>query len=292
MFDARTRTAVPLVTPFADGDVDHEALEALVDHLADGVDGFVPCGTTGEFTSLTAAEQRRVIETTVEVAPDGTPVVAGASATAVADVRERMAAAADAGADAAMLVAPYFITAGEPAGTLDFFGELLDDAPLPVYLYNIPQTVGTSLDPETVGRLADHERVVGLKDSSGDVTYVSNVLGATPADFQVFVGYDAALVPSVYLGATGGVNALAHLVPGALADAVTAIREGDHRRARQLHADRIEPLFEFCLDYGFAPAIKAGLEVEGVIPSGELRPPLTSPGESARERIGDALAAD
>ena len=249
------------------------------------MDALVPCGTTGEFASLTPAEQRAVIETTVEAAPADVPVVAGASATSMGEARERLAAAADAGADAALVLPPFYLTAPDPVGNRRFFERVAADSPLPIYLYNIPATVGGRVAPETVAAVADHESVVAIKDSSGDLAHVGEVLDRTPDGFQVYQGFDALLVPAVYTGATGGINALSHLIPEAMIDAVEAVREGDHDRARAIQRERIDPLFRFCAEYGFAPAIKVALAASGVIPSPAVRPPLVLPDEDAREEI-------
>ena len=126
---------------------------------------------------------------------------------------------------------------------------------------------------------------MGLKDSSGDLAHVDEVLARAPEEFQVFQGFDAGLVPATYMGAIGGINALSHLVPGATTGAVDAVRSGEHDRARTLQRERIDPLFRFCAEYGFAPATKVALAAEGVIPSAEVRPPLTLPDEEARAEV-------
>lgn len=286
MLPDATRMGCPLVTPFDGGTVDHHALAAVVEHVASGgVDALVPCGTTGEFSSLTPAEQRAVIETTVDAAPEDLPVVAGASATAVAEARDRIEAAADAGADAALLLPPYYLTATDPAGNERFLSAVAQDAPLPVYLYNIPDLVGATLAAETVADLAELDAVVGLKDSSGDLAHVDAVLEATPPGFQVFQGFDAGLVPATYMGAVGGINALSHLIPGAMTDAVDAVRAGEHDRARALQRERIDPLFRFCATLGFAVATKLALAALGVLDDPEVRPPLTLPDADRREEV-------
>lgn len=276
----------PLVTPFDGGAVDHDALAAVVDHVCSGgVDALVPCGTTGEFSSLTPTEQRDVIETTVAAAPGDVPVVAGTAATSVPEARARMATAADAGADAALLLPPYYLTATDPEGNRRFLAAVAEDAPLPIYLYNIPDLVGSTLAPETVAELADFDTVAGLKDSSGDIGHVDAVLAATPSDFQVFQGFDGGLVPATYMGAVGGINALSHLIPDAMTGAVDAVRAGEHDRARTLQRERIDPLFRFCATLGFAAATKLALASLGVLEDPEVRPPLTLPDAAARDEV-------
>ena len=162
----------PLVTPFDGDEVDAEALASLVETLADaGLDGFVPCGTTGEFTSLTHAERRTVVETVAEAADDGW-VLAGVADTTVAGVREGLEHAASVGADAALVTLPYYHGANAPRGEVRFLEAVAEDAPLPIYLYNLPAYVGREIPLKVVAAAADLEPVVGMKDSSDDLSYL------------------------------------------------------------------------------------------------------------------------
>ncbi|MFA9518326.1 dihydrodipicolinate synthase family protein [Halopenitus sp. H-Gu1] len=260
----------PLVTPF-DGDaIDEQALDDLIEHVQDGgIDAVFPCGTTGEFPSLTPAEQRRVIEFTVEAAD--VPVVAGAARTSIEETVEAIETAAAAGADAATIVPPYFISANAPEGNRRVFESVLDRASIPVLLYNIPQCTGGQIEPETVAAIADHDRALGLKDSSGDLEYFSAVLRQTPEEFLCLQGYDALLVASMRMGGDGGVNALSNAVPGVFRETVDSFAV---ERGRELQQEAIAPLFEACTDYGFAPATKSALVHRGVIPTDDVRPPL------------------
>jgi 4-hydroxy-tetrahydrodipicolinate synthase len=275
----------PTVTPFDDGSIDDAAVADLLAHLHEGgIDAVFPCGTTGEFPALTADEQRHVIETTVEHAE--VPVVAGAAATSVADTIAAIDRAADAGADAAAIVAPYFTTANAPAGNEQFFEAVLANASLPVLLYNIPQCTGQRIEPETVAAVADHERAIGIKDSSGDLEYFLSVLGRTPDEFLCLQGYDALLVPALRMGADGGINALSNVVPEVLRE---AFERADDERGRELQRDAVSPLFEACTTHDFAPATKTALREREVIPSDEVRPPLVGVDDAGTESIGDAL---
>lgn len=290
MLSNATRVLCPLVTPFSDGDVDHETLGTIVEHLADrGVDGFVPCGTTGEFGSLTQDERHAVVETTVEAAPSETPVVAGAAGTAVESVRERIADIADAGADAALTVSPYYVTPSEASANRAFFERVVADSPLPVYLYNIPSVVDDTITPETVAALADAEAVVGLKDTSGDLTHVTEVLERVPDEFEVLQGFDGQLVPGLYVGMDAGVNSLSHVIPEALTTAVEAVRAGDHDRARTVQRRVVGPLFRCGSEYGFAGTTKVMLAHEGLLDDPEVRPPLELPDPDEREEIVSTL---
>ncbi len=283
--DALRGITAPTVTPFDDGSIDESPLVDLLDHLeAGGIDAVFPCGTTGEFPSLTADEQRRVVEATVDHAD--VPVVAGAAATSVADTVAAIDRAAEAGADAAAIVAPYFTTANAPAGNRAFFEAVLDEAALPVLLYNIPQCTGQRIEPETVAAVADRDDVVGIKDSSGDLAYFLSVLRETPDEFLCLQGYDALLVPALRMGADGGVNALSNAVPEVLGE---AFDRADEERGRELQSDAISPLFEACTSHGFAPATKTALAERGVIDAAEVRPPLVAVDDAGTDAIGDAL---
>ncbi|EMA30255.1 dihydrodipicolinate synthase family protein [Haloarcula japonica] len=281
----------PLVTPFdADGDLDIAGLESLVRHVsAAGVDGIVPCGTTGEFETLSPQEYRTVVRAATETAPDDCRVMVGTAATDVATVHERMAFADDQGADSTLVVPPYYGGQASGAGNEAFFDTVLADAPLPVYLYNIPGAVGQELSVETVAALAQSDAVAGLKDSSGDLPYVTAVMNQTPEDFTVYQGHDGLFVPSLVLGGDGGVSALSHLLFGELARAGTAVASGDIEQARAVQRDVLSPLSEACAEYGFAPTVKALLADRGIIDHATVRPPRASLPSDAVESVTGML---
>lgn len=273
----------PLVTPFENGSIDESALGALIEHVEDGgVDALFPCGTTGEFPALTPAERLDVIERTVEHAD--VPVVAGAAATSVDETIDAVENAASIGADAAAIVAPYFTTANDPMGNRQFFEAVLDAVSIPTLLYNIPQCTGQRIEPETVEAVAAHERAIGIKDSSGDLAYFLSVMERTPEDFRCLQGYDAILVPSLRMGADGGINALSNVIPATFREVVD---DPGSDRARELQAEAIAPLFETCTTHDFAPATKTALVERGVLSSDDVRPPLIPVEDTAS--IGRAL---
>ena len=292
--DAFDGVHTPLVTPFDGDEVDREALGDLVDPVtAGGVDGLVPCGTTGEFASLSDAEYRAVVETTVERSGDA-PVMAGAADTRVGGVAEKIRTAADAGADAALVPLPYFHTANDPAGNAAFVEGVADAADLPVYLYNIPSCTGQEIQPAVVESAARHENVLGLKDTGGDFGYFLDLVRRTPAEFQLLQGFDAYLVPGMATGGTGGINAMSNVVPEAFAAAVDAVRSGDLETAVQIQLDDILPLFQLSAEHGFAPVTKAGVAARGVLPSAAVRPPLVELDDDVRadvERLVEQIAA-
>jgi len=288
----RPATIPALVTPFdTDEAVDHGALADLVTWtVEEGVDGVLPCGTTGEFASLTAEERAAVIETTVEAAGGRVPVIAGAAGTTVAAVHRHAAAAADAGADGVLVPPPYFHAANAPAGNETFFERVADGIELPVYLYNIPSCASGPLAVETVAALADHDAIHGIKDTGGDFSALERFVTRTSAEFRVLQGYDDHFVGAHAMGAAGGINALANVVPDGYRQLCDALAADDRETARHIQRQVLSPLFDVCLDHGFAPAVKAALVARGVLDTATLRPPLVEPDGAARERVADIVA--
>jgi 4-hydroxy-tetrahydrodipicolinate synthase len=289
----RGAVSPPIVTPFdADGGVDTDALASHVEALVDaGLDGMVPCGTTGEFASLTDEEHRAVVETTVDAVDGRVPVIAGAADTTVPGVLDRLRFADAVGADAGLVTLPYYHTSTDPSGQRAFFEAIADETPLPVVLYDIPSTVGEPIDASVVTAVADRESIVGLKDTTGDITALDATLRGTPESFTVFQGVDAQLYPSISLGVDGGIHALSQAIPEVFVALREAIRAGDDDRALALHRRGIAPLFARCGDHGFAPVAKVAAAHRGFIPDPRVRPPLTLPDEAAREAIADNVDA-
>ncbi len=287
----------PLVTPFTGPDadaVDHEALADVVTHAVDGgAVGLFPNGTTSECASLTAGERAAVVETTVANA-EGRPVLAGVGDTALPDVLGHAERAASAGADAAVVTPPYYQAESGEGGNRVFLERVADDSPLPVFLYDIPSCTGNPLSTETALALADHPNVVGYKDSSGDFTGFCRLLREAPPEFVMLQGFDSLFLPSIRMGATGGVHALSNVIPEAFAELtriVDGTADGDAdpaARATAVH-ETIGSLFDGCAEHGFAPATKAALQVRGVIEDPSVRPPLLEADPDAfREPIAHA----
>jgi 4-hydroxy-tetrahydrodipicolinate synthase len=290
--DAGTDVLCPLLTPFADGEIDNAALTSLVETLLDaGLDGLVPCGTTGEFASLTRAEYRQVIETTVDAADGRVPVVAGTASTSVSETLDRLETARKLGADSGLVTLPYFHTANAQRGGEQFLTTIARESPLPMYLYNIPSCTGSSISPDTVTSLAEEDSVYGLKDSSGDFNYFEQLLELTPADFELYQGFDSYLVPGVLLGATGGINALSNAIPEAFVAATDAVANGNLNRARRISTEHIVPLFQHCIEYGFAPGTKVAAATRGSIPNATVRPPLVEIEGDAYTSIEETVSA-
>jgi 4-hydroxy-tetrahydrodipicolinate synthase len=283
-------TLVPTVTPFSDGSVDAEAVADLSEFvLSNGADGLIPCGTTGEFASLSLDEYETVVSASVDAA-DGAPVLPGAGHTSVAGTLERIDIAADCGADAVLVVLPYFHGENGAGGNERFVRAVLAETELPLILYNIPSCVGQTIDADLIEAVADHPDLAGMKDTSSDLTHLLEIIRRTGEDFHLFQGWDSQLVPAVSMGATGGINAVTNYFPGMMAETIDAAAN-DLDRARDLQLDHIAPLFNASLEFGFAPTTKTILVERGVIDDDAVRPPLVELDDDQKAAVRDVLDA-
>ncbi len=270
------------MTPFDEGGaLDTDRLTDLVSWVeARGVDFLVPCGSTSEAPLLTPDERTRVVETVADAA--SVPVLAG---TGYAGYRRTLAAtedAASAGADAALVVTPYYFNHGQAAFET-YYRDLADESPLPVYLYHVPVFARASLSVDTVRRLADHGNVHGMKDSSGDITAFQRLRQATAdADFDLVTGVGSVYGPALDAGGDGGILALANIVPEA-ASSVYDRYDGDPDAARELSASLVELDQMVTAEYGI-PGLKAGMRDRGA-PAGYPRRPFSDASEGARETV-------
>lgn len=281
-------TGPPLVTPFdADGALDEAALRDLVGWVEDrGVDFLVPCGSNSEAELMTAEERARTIEVVAEEA--SVPVLAGTGSPGKRETLAATDAAADAGADAALVVTPFYY--GHDQATLEaYYREVADESPVPVYLYSVPVFTDVTLEPETVGRLADHPNVAGMKDSSGDIGAFQRTLGRTAdADFDLVVGAGGVLGQALAAGGTGGVLALANVAPEATTAIYEAHEAGDDECARELTAACVELNHAITAEYGI-PGLKYAMRRRGA-PAGHARSPHRPIDAEAKAALDDHLA--
>lgn len=240
-----------------DGGVDEAALRSYTRTLVDGgVHGLFPCGSIGEFSSLSAAGRRRVVRVVVdEAGSEPVPVLAGCGDTSVDAVHDHVENAVAAGADAAVVVTPYYLSTTQ-SGLRDFYTSVADAAAIPVVLYNIPALTGQRLAVETVASLATHDTVVGLKDTSGDLRYLRDVVAETPPEFAVLQGATELAVPSLDLGGDGMVAGPANVFPEVLASVYESYRAGDRDRAVRLMNECVNPLLSATDDLPTAAAVK------------------------------------
>ncbi len=274
-------TGVPLVTPFdADGNLLAEDLRAVVEWVEPHVDFLVPCGSTSEAPLLGADEQARVTQLVADATDR--PVLAGAGTAGYREAVRAIDRAADAGADAALVVTPYYY--GHDAASLaTYYREVADASPVPVYCYSVPKFTGVALDPETVAEVATHPNVAGIKDSSGDVERLVRHARLTPEDFSVLVGSGSVYAAGLDAGADGGILALANVAPREAAAIYHRHREGQGARARRRNADLVALNRAVTARFG-VPGLKAAMEYRGV-PAGRPRRPLCPVDDETRGEI-------
>jgi 4-hydroxy-tetrahydrodipicolinate synthase len=278
-------TGVPLVTPFdEDGAVDEAALRSLVGWLEDrGVDFLVPCGSTGEAPLMSVETATRVVEAVAEAA--SVPVLAGTGRPGLHETRRATAAAADAGADAALVVTPYYYGHGADA-VAAHYRALAEEADVPIHLYSVPKFTGTTLDPRTVESLAAHDGVAGMKDSSGDLDAFQRTRDLAPA-FDLLVGHGGLYAHALDAGADGGVLAVANVAPELAAEVLARHEDGDEAGARETNRRLLALNRAVTARYGVAGA-KAALRLRGA-PAGQVRRPLTPVGEAAENELASLL---
>src|SRR6476620_101227 len=269
-----------LVTPFTlEGAVDEEALRRLVRwQVLAGIDGLVPVGTTGEAPTLTPAERDRIIAITVETVAERAsrgrvPVVAGTGTNDTAATIRATRRAAELGADAALVVAPYY---NRPDGRMleAHYRAIADEGDLPIVVYNVPSRTGTNVDADTFLRLAEHPRIVAVKEASGNLEQIARICRDRPRDVAVLAGDDAWTLPVLALGGDGVVSVASNEIPGEMVALCAAARADDWATARS-HHERWLPLFLANFRGGPNPVpAKAALVMMGLLDSDAVRAPL------------------
>jgi 4-hydroxy-tetrahydrodipicolinate synthase len=278
-----------LVTPFQpDGQVDEAGLRAHVAwQIASGVSLLVPCGTTGEASTLTEPEWLRVVAITVEVAAGRVPVFAGCTHNATAQgVLNAKKLAGIAGLSGILTANPYYNRPGQE-GQYQHFRAIAEATPLPVLLYNIPGRTATNLLPETALRLAELPNIVGIKESSGVMGQITELLTHAPASFKVFAGDDALALPVIALGGAGLISVASNAIPAEMSQMIAAALAGDWAKARALNSKFFALMQAHFLEPSPAP-VKASLALLGR-GNETLRLPMVPVTEPTREKLRGLL---
>lgn len=277
----------PMVTPTTDdlSDVKTDALESFTKFLVDGGSHVLfPCGSLGEFSSLSREQRKAVIETVVANSAD-VPVLAGCGGTSLDEVRRLIDDAAGVGADAAVVVTPYYLNDGD-AGLVDFYNHVVADSDLPIILYNIPSLADTQLSVEAVAELAEHEEVIGIKDSTGDIIYHHELIDSTPDSFFVLQGMAELAISSLDLGADGFVAGPANVYPDAVSSIYDSFDRGDRQQAIDLWRNVSNPIVAATRPLPTATGLKYLLQRRGR-DVGDPLPPLSKPSSDDQKRLDD-----
>ena len=283
--------ATALVTPFtADGAIDEERMRALVDRqITGGVRLLVPCGTTGESATMTEAEDQSVIALTIEVARGRARVIAGAGSNSTAAAIEYSQRARDAGADAVLQVAPWYNKPTQE-GLYAHFRAIAEAIPeTPVMLYNVPGRTSSNIAAQTALRLArDCQNIVAIKEASGNLSQIMEILRERPANFRLLSGDDAVTLPLIALGADGIVSVASNEIPDLMSRMTELALAGNWTEARTLHY-RILPLMEINFIESSPGPVKAAMAMMGLLEE-NFRLPLVPIQEKSRDKIRAVLA--
>ncbi len=276
-----------LITPFTkENKIDKEGLEQNIGFLIEnGVSGIVPCGTTGEAATLSIAEHERVIEIAIECST--VPVVAGTGSNNTIEAIELTKFAHDAGADAALLITPYYNKPND-RWMLAHFRTVANAVDLPIIIYNVPSRTGINLKPEIVAELAKENNIVGIKEASGNLDQITKILELTEGeDFAVLSGDDGLTLPIMALGGVGVISVVANVAPKLVVSMIEAFHRGDMDTARKLHLSLAPLIRAVFLETNPIP-IKKAVELIG-LPAGNLRLPLAPISEENERKLKAAL---
>lgn len=277
-----------LVTPFRDGRVDEEAYRELIEwQIQSGIDGLVPCGTTGESATMSHAEHKQVIAICVDQTKGRVPVLAGAGSNSTSEAIELARYAKEAGADAALHITPYYNKPPQE-GLVAHFKAIAEAVPFPSVLYNVPGRTGINLLPKTVARIfREAPDVIGIKEATGDLRQVSEVVEFCGPEFTVLSGDDFTVLPLLACGGHGVISVSSNLEPAKMSELCRAFREKNLERALELHLELAPLNRAMFMDANPIPA-KTALSLMGKM-GPELRLPLVPMSEGKLEALKDVL---
>lgn len=278
-----------LVTPFRNGVIDEEAYRAHIEwQLEQGIHALLPCGTTGESATMTHEEHENAIRICIEQVKGRVPVLAGSGSNNTAEAIRLTAFARKAGADAALLISPYYNKPTQE-GIFRHFKAVNDAVDLPLFVYNVPGRTGSNILPSTMARMfRELEHVVGIKEATGNLVQVSNILEQCGPDLLLFSGDDFTLLPSLSLGACGVISVTSNILPAKVVALCEAWEKGDTALARKLHFE-LEPMNRAMFAESNPIPVKTALSLMGRM-TDEFRLPLCNMAPAAQEALRAELA--
>ena len=282
-------SGVAIVTPMKENlDVDFDKLEELINFQIDnGTDAIIIAGTTGESSTLTMEEHRRVIQAAVEFTKHRVPVVAGTGSNCRRTAIHLTKEAEEDGADAALIVTPYYNKATQK-GLIAHYGQIASETKLPIILYNVPGRTGCNLMPETVATLVkENENIVGLKEATGNMAQASKTMYLCDGKLEMYSGEDGLVVPLLSIGGLGVISVIANIAPRQTHDMVMSYLEGDLEKARQMQLKSL-PLVDALFSEVNPIPVKKALNLMGM-QVGSLRSPLCEMGEENAKKLEQAM---
>ena len=263
---------VAIVTPFKDNNFDEDSFSELIEfQISNGTDAIIPCGTTGESATLSFEEHERIIEFCVEKVNKRIPVIAGTGSNCTKEAIKLTKYAKKAGADGALLITPYYNKPSQN-GIYQHYKKIAEEVDIPLILYNVPSRTGVNMLPELVARLSEIPNIVGIKEASGSIDQVSDIISMSKEDFSVISGDDSIFFPILALGGKGVISVSANIVPDKVAELYDSFISGDIDKARELHY-KLKPLHKALFIETNPIPVKTALYLMGKI-SLEFRLPL------------------
>jgi 4-hydroxy-tetrahydrodipicolinate synthase len=276
-----------IVTPFRDGKLDEGAYRELIEfQIEKGINGIVPCGTTGESATLTHEEHKRVVEACVDQVKKRVPVVAGTGSNNTAEAVELTRHAEQAGADYALLITPYYNKPTQE-GVYQHFKTVADNTSIPMVVYNVPTRTSLNLLPETVARLAEFKNIVAIKEATGDLKQCAKIVELCGDKITLLSGDDFTVLPLLAIGGAGVISVVSNVAPKDMADMCAAFTKGDIKTARKLHY-KMWPLMEAMFYETNPTPAKTALNMMGKI-SGEVRQPLCPMSPANQDKLRQVL---
>ena len=280
---------VALVTPFKDGKVDWESLEGLVEfQIENGSSGLVPCGTTGESATLSHKEHDDVIKAVVKAAKKRVPVIPGTGSNSTEEAIDITRGAEKAGADGALMISPYYNRPMQE-GIYQHYKKVASEVGIPLIVYNIPSRTGSTIEPETLARLAEIKNIVGVKEATGSVDQAIEVLRLCGENFAVLSGEDSLTFSLMALGGKGVISTVANIAPREMSEVAQACLKGNWEEGRKLQLQLIPLIRAVFIETNPIP-VKTALSLMGKC-RGDLRLPLTPMGESNLHKMRKSMTA-
>ena len=276
---------VALITPFTkDNEVDENKIRELVNfHIENGTSGIVPCGTTGEYPTLSHEEHERVIRIVIEEARGRIQVVAGAGSNDTKRAIELTKYAKELGADAALSTCPYYNKPSQ-RGIYEHYKTIAESTNFPLMLYNVPSRTGVNIEPETVLRLTDLKEVVAIKEATGSVEQMIKIQELCGDRIAILSGEDHVILPLLSIGAKGVVSVVANILPRVMSDLINAFENRAYDKAFELHSELYDISRNMFIE-GNPVTIKAAMKILGLIDNDNVRLPLVSQEEKNNEKL-------
>jgi len=265
---------VAMITPFTEsGKVDEKGIKELVEfHIKNGTDGIVPCGTTGESPTLSYEEHKKVVEVTINAVAGRIPVIAGTGSNSTWEALELTSHAKEAGADGALIVVPYYNKPTQK-GLYMHYKKIAESVDIPIVVYNVPGRTGVNLLPETLAKLAELKNIVAVKEASGDLEQMTQIIELCGDNITLLSGDDKLILPVLSIGGKGVISVVANIIPADVANVVREFEQGNYQTAQDIFISKVYPLSS-AMFYETNPIpVKTSAQLMG-LPAGNLRLPL------------------